>query len=143
MTGALEKRGLYARWKGVDYRLERKGAGWVLQTDTATPGFEKAAFTKHAPERFERTIDPTESLECFRISHSGVYRGIELEISRSNQGRVMAVAKDPRARENGFDSFERDAWVKLIPADDRDLRITEIRVPVPAPWLKPDPGGRP
>ncbi|MCS3442557.1 hypothetical protein [Microbacterium phyllosphaerae] len=142
MTGALEKRGLHARWKGADYRLERKGSGWVLQTDRATAGFEKAAFTKHAPERFERKIDPTEKLECFRISHAGVYRRIAVELSPSNQGRVMAVTKDPRARENGFDSFERDAWVKLIPADDRDLRITETRTPVPAPWLTA-PGGRP
>jgi hypothetical protein len=142
VTDPLEKRGLHARWKGIDYRLHRKSSGWVLQTDRATPEFDKAAFTKHAPARFERKVDPTEKLECFRISHSGSYRGIPVELSPSNQGRVMVVTKDPRARDNGFDSFERDAWVKLIPANDRDLRITETRTPVPAPWLGADPGVR-
>ncbi len=130
------------RYQGVDYPLVSQGSGWVMRTERATKGFEKAAATKGATTRYERRIAPEERLECFRLSHSGTYRGLPVRISPSNDGRVMAIAKDSRARENGFDSFERDEWVKLVPENDRELRITATRTPVPAPWLRSDHGGR-
>ncbi|MFJ4223981.1 hypothetical protein [Microbacterium sp. NPDC089695] len=142
MSDAVQAPGLYARLKGVEYALVSRGGGWVLQTESATPGFEKAAATKRGGARYERRIAPGEKLDCFRLSHSGTYRKIPVTISPSNQGRVMAITKDPRARDNGFDSFERDEWVKLVSENDRELRITATRTPVPAPWLRSDSGGR-
>lgn len=141
MTDTVQKPGLYARVDGAEYPLIRHGGGWAVWAESPAPGFAPAPFTKHAGARYERAIAPNEKLECFRLSHSGVYRKIPVAVSPSNQGRVMAVTKDERAPDNGFDSFERDEWVKLIPLDDSQLRITTTRTPVPAPWLKSDPGG--
>lgn len=142
MSVAAQPPGLYARLRGVEYPLASQGGGWVLRASTATPGFEKAAATKRAGARYERRIAPGDALDCFRLSYAGTYRKLPVSISPSDSGRVMAITKDPRARENGFDSFERDEWVKLVPENDRDLRITATRTPVPAPWLRSDPGGR-
>jgi hypothetical protein len=48
----------------------------------------------------------------------------------------MAVTKDDRARDDGFEPFERNEWVKLIPREDGELRIQEVRTPMPMPWRK-------
>lgn len=142
MSGIEQAPGLYARLRGGEYAIAHHDGGWVLRADRATSGFEKAGATKRAGARFERRVAPGEKLDCFRLSYAGTYRSMPVTVSPSNQGRLMAITKDPRARDNGFDSFERDEWVKLVPETDRELRFAATRTPVPAPWLRSDPGGR-
>ncbi|KNY05427.1 hypothetical protein AKH00_13895 [Microbacterium sp. GCS4] len=136
MTADRLESGLHARFDGVDYRLESRGRGWVLVSESPAPGFEKLPFDKNRGSLYVRRVQPDERLECFDIDHEGEYRGLPVSVSSSTQGRVMAVTRDPQAQQYGFDPFERDSWVRLIPRDDRDLRFVETRTPVPAPWLR-------
>jgi hypothetical protein len=116
---------------GVEYRLGYRGGSWTLLATKPLPGF-----TKVRSGEFFRKIAEDEVMECFRISHRGTYRGIDVSISGSNRGRVMAVTKDVRARDDGFEPFERDEWMKLIDRQDGDLRFHEVRTPMPMPWRK-------
>lgn len=136
MTGSVQQAGLYARLGGVEYEVIWKG-GWALWSGKPAVGFDK-----RGSNGYIRPIAEGEQLEAYRVAHSGSYRGISVSISPSNQGRVMATTKDPRAREAGFDTLERDEWVKLIPADDSQLRFTTTRTPEPGPWMAKGGSGR-
>lgn len=132
-TTDVLRHGQFAVFNGVEYRLGTRGGSWTLLATKPVPGF-----TKVRSGKFFRKIAEDEVLECFRISHRGTYRGIDVSISNSNHGRVMALTKDDRARDNGFEPFERNEWVKLIDREDGDLRIQEVRtpMPMPKPWRK-------
>ncbi|MHC9045434.1 hypothetical protein ACYX8G_12660 [Microbacterium saperdae] len=125
------RHGQFAVCDGVEYRLGTRGGSWTLLSAKPLPGF-----TKVRSGEFFRKIAEDEEMECFRITHRGTYRGIDVSISGSNRGRVMAVTKDVRARDDGFEPFERSEWVKLIDREDGDLRVQEVRTSFPMPWRK-------
>lgn len=125
------RQGQFAVCDGVEYRLGTRGGSWTLLTAKPLPGF-----TKLRSGVFFRKIAADEQMECFRISHRGTYRGIDVSIYSSDQGRVMAVTNDVRARDDGFELFDRDQWMKLIDREDGDLRFQEVRTSIPMPWRK-------
>lgn len=142
MTERLQKPGLYGRLKGEDYELRSRGGDWILVSDRPVAGFEKSGFTKNAPASYAHTITPGDKVEPYRLSYTGTYRGLDLEVVPNGDGTVMAVSTNPASREYGFDSFDRDQWMKHIPLDDRQLRVTATRTPVSAPWLDSRSGGK-
>lgn len=131
--------GLYARLDGVDYRLESRGGGWALWTGRQTPGFIPTGFTKGGTRRFFRTIAPAEQLECFRVVRHGTYRELTIDVMTSTPDHILAVTGDPRSRDAGFESLDRDLWALRLPVDDPDLRVTTTRTTVPAPWKTAHP----
>lgn len=135
MTDTVQAAGLYARLGGVEYKVVSK-AGWALWSAHPASGFHKSG------RGYLRPIQPGEKLDSYRISHRGTYRGITVDLAPSTAGRVMAVSRDRRARDEGFDTLERDEWVKLIPRNDSELRFTTTRSPEPGPWMKAAAGSR-
>ena len=127
--------GRYVRLGDAEYEVISKG-GWALWSAQPAPGFKKPpGFTKHGGRGYLRPIQPGEQLECYRITHRGTYLGVAVSLHPSTEGRVMATSRDQHARDVGFEPFDRDEWVKLIPLDDPELRFTTIRAPEVGPWM--------
>lgn len=127
MKHPLKPNGQYAVLRGAEYRLKFRGGRWVLWSDQMASGFTKVG------GGYFREIGSSDRIECFRLSYEGTYRGLKVSIHVSDRGQITAGTEDSRAADAGFDRLNRDEWVRAVPADDPNLRITMKRTPFPAP----------
>lgn len=122
--------GLYVRIGRGEYRVIREG-GWALWSASPAPGFKKSSGARG----YVRPIAPQEKLECHRVSQRGTYQGLAITVYPSSEGRVMVTTRDAKAVDLGFDTLERQEWVKIVPATDPQLRFSTTRTPTQAPWI--------
>lgn len=134
----VQKSGRYVRFGNTEYPLATPGGHWALWSRTPVEGFRKIG------NGYVRNIAPDEQLECFRVDHRGMYRGIPVTVEPGGgepdgRGSARLDTRDPRAAEQGFERFgferpELQSWLKFVPVDDPDLVFTTTRRPEPMPW---------
>ncbi|TWD81675.1 hypothetical protein FB561_2795 [Kribbella amoyensis] len=134
----LRRSGRYALVDGAEYELVHRKSGWALQSDQPEAGFTPL----HA--NFIRMIAQDEEVQCFKVTHTGVYRDLVVNVMPGTEGLVQLSTRDCRSVDHGFIPFgferpEIQEYVHTVTVDDPDLRITTTREPIPAPWTQTAP----
>lgn len=137
MTRAVRPAGLYATVDGGEFLVTRDQDGhYVLSTPDPAwrdRGFEDRRGTGVA---FTRPLDTSEPLEVFGLSYTGRYRGEQVKAQPNLRDEFQVWTTDAAAGGRlGFPDVDRGTWLGIVPADDPDLSIQEVREPSQAPWL--------
>lgn len=133
MTACLQRSRRYCLLDGEEFEVKYRG-GWILWSLRPHPGS-----TKSHKSGYERPLTTSDALECYRVKHDGSYRGVNVQVEPVPNGSLMLVSSDGRARDLGFEPFERNEWATWVQPGDPQLRVTTTKTPVDAPWRS---GGR-
>ena len=136
MKGMARRAGLYAIVDGAELLISRDPEGrWVLATSDPAArerGFVEAAGTGV----FTRILDVTQPVEVIGVSYAGLFRGEQVRAHPNTRGEFQVWTTDAAAgRRLGFPDIDRGTWLGIVPADDPDLCIREVRESATPPWL--------
>ena len=121
--------GLHSRLDGVEYQVTST-FGWSLWSLAPAPGFTR----RPGKTGYYHPIERNGRFPCSSISTLGSYRGVPVDVSGGGPGGYLLSTSDDRAGNAGFSQRGRAEWIKNVALDDRDLRYSTIRTPVPPPW---------